>query len=117
MLILIRIAVFLLALFLLWRIAREYYFTLRERFGRKSSVEEVVEPVVEDLRREGKKVLRIYLPGVDSERKIQLKVLRESIEIRADGKRNSFFKIIPVGSKSRVRSKRFQPPVLEIEIE
>ncbi len=118
MLFLLRIVIFALAIFLLWRILREYYDTLKERFQR--GVEKgrrVVEPRVESFKKGDKKVVRIYLPGVASERDIDLKILQESIEVRAHTAKESFFKIIPVNSKNRVRSKKFKPPVLEIEME
>ena len=118
MLFLLRILVFVLALFLLWRILREYYGALKERLQRRvERGRKVVEPRVESLSRGGRRVVRIYLPGVASERDIDLKVLQESIEVRAHAAGKSFFKIIPKNSKNRVSSKKFEPPVLEIEME
>lgn len=116
MLILLRILIFAVAIFLLWRIFKEYYGRLRERIPRRVSGKEVVEPRVETLKRDGTTVMRVYLPGVASERDIELKILQESIEVRADGRDKSFFKIIPLQSKNRLRSRKFEPPVLEIEV-
>jgi len=116
----VRILIFLLALYLLWRLLRELYVSFRERVPAPPQAQRhgrVVEPKMESLVREGRKVVRLYLPGVASERDINLKVLSESIEVRARSARESFFKIIPKGAKSRVRARRFNPPVLEIEIE
>lgn len=118
MLFLLRITIFALALFLLWRILREYYDTLKERLPRRAEEgKKVVEPRVESFKKGEKMVMRIYLPGVASERDISLRILQESIEVRADGRQESFFKIIPINSKNMVRSKKFEPPVLEIEME
>ncbi len=114
---LLRILAFLLAVYLLWRLLTELYTAIRERRPARMPARRVVEPRVESLTEGGKKVLRVYLPGVASERDISLKVLSESIEVRASSPRESFFKIIPKGAKHRIRTRRFKPPVLEIEME
>jgi HSP20 family molecular chaperone IbpA len=117
MLFLVRILIFLLALYLLWRLLRELYVSFRERVPIGGKGGRVVEPRVESLRRGNREVVRIYLPGVASERDISLRVLTESIEVRARSAKESFFKIIPKDAKNRVRARKFKPPVLEIEIE
>lgn len=114
--ILLRVLAFALAVFILWRVFREGYQKFKERFLVRRVKYGVVEPEVETFKRDSKTLLRVYLPGVMSERDISLRKLRESLEIRADGKESSFFKIVSIEPENSVKSKRFVPPVLEIEM-
>jgi len=113
----IRLIILALAAYFLWRLFREGYNRLRERLPRRRVRHSVEEPEMETLKRDSTTVLRLHLPGVSSERDINLKRFKESIELSANGSRVSFFKIIPLTSGSKVKTKKFVPPVLELEVE
>lgn len=68
-----------------------------------TKVKEVVEPLAYEEQSNGKKIIRIPLPGVNKNN-IEIKRLGESLEIRAVGKDKGYFKVIPLGKKDVVDS-------------
>ena len=67
------------------------------------AVKKVEEPKIEEVEKNGEKIIKIKLPGVKEERNIEIIKLEESIEIRARCGNKIYFKIIPVPPKKIYR--------------
>lgn len=65
---------------------------------------------------DGRLVLRAELPGVASEKDIDIKRMAESIEIRAYAGDTAYFTLFCVPSDSRILSKRFENEEFVIEV-
>ncbi|HEX32794.1 MAG TPA: hypothetical protein ENG01_00055 [Candidatus Aenigmarchaeota archaeon] len=80
----------------------------------KPPKKEVVEPEVAMKREGGKVFIEVMLPGVKSERDIYLYEMEESVEVRADTKNKTYFRVISLPRNTRVLSTKFESEKLQI---
>jgi len=74
------------------------------------------EPKTEIKRSGNRQSVIIHLPDVKDERDVEIKILEQSIEVRAYSKDKSYFKLIPIQRASYV-NKEFRNGILRLDIE
>lgn len=90
---------------------------MRTEWTRKKPPSLIEEPEKEIKREDNKLVLRIKVPGVKFEKDIDLKRLKETVEIRAYGKEKMFFTFFKVPPNARIISKSLENGELIVELE
>ncbi|MBI5253826.1 MAG: hypothetical protein HY930_05455 [Euryarchaeota archaeon] len=105
----------LILLLILRSVLEETKIKIREAAFRRK-FEKVEEPKSE-VRREGSTVLlKMQLPGVKSKSDVSLRMMRDSIEIRAYAGDKMYFKLFQIPAKSRITSTKLEGEELEVEI-
>ncbi len=75
------------------------------------------EPKASIKRENNKTIIEINLPGVKSERDVDIKKLEQSIEVRGFADDKAYFKLIPIRLGQSIRSYKFKKGKLTIELE
>jgi len=73
------------------------------------------EPKTSVARSASKVVVSIHLPGVESEKDIEVSELENSVEVKALAKDKAYFKILTKPSQFRLSSKSFEKGILHME--
>lgn len=84
--------------------AHEQEFKPQGDVREEVAVKKVEEPKTEEVEKNGKKIIKIKLPGVKEERNVEIRRLEESIEIRAKCGDKVYFKIIPIPPRKIYRT-------------
>jgi len=105
----------LVLLFILRSMLENIKIKIRE-LAFKRKFEKVEEPKGE-VRREGSTLLlKVQLPGVKSKGDISLRMMRDSMEIRAYAGNKMYFKLFQIPAKSKIASTKLEGEELEVEI-
>ena len=86
--------------------------TLQSTFRKAKKTEE---PETKTIKKDGKTIIKINLPGIKSEDQIEIKQFEQSIEIKAFEKNKTYFKLIPIPSNAFI-DRKFKDGVLELQI-
>ena len=89
-----------------------------EEYEKVREIPKVTEEPKAEVRDLGNKIeIEVELPDVKSEKDIDVKVLEQSVEIRAFAKDKAYFKLLPIRPNGRLSYKKFENGKLKIGIE
>lgn len=99
-------------------ITRDVMTRIREEVEKRKPrrpLEPVLEPKTWTEKLEGKTIYRVSIPGVREE-EVHLRVLKESLELRAHARGRTYFKLLRIPSNSRVVSEKLEKGFYVIEV-
>lgn len=83
----------------------------------KKSVQKVSEPQTKVSSEGSRVIIEMSLPGVETVRDIEISKMESSVEVRAYGGDQGYFKIIAIPDEARLVGKSFSAGVLRLELE